>query len=58
MLKIYNRKTELIELIATLESDLKNRPTPKEFSSDFEGEMMKKALEKARAELNELTKGQ
>lgn len=57
-MQIYDRKTELIELIATLESDLQNRLAPKEFSSDFESEMMKKALEKARAELNELTKGQ
>jgi len=52
------RKYELIDLIKTLESDLQNRPKPKEFASDFGRDMMQQALDTARAELNELTKGQ
>jgi len=52
-----NRIIELKALIETLEQDLTNRPVAKEFASDFGREMMQQALDTARAELNELTKG-
>lgn len=55
---IMNRIIELQALIETLESDLQNRPHAKEFASDFIREMMQKTLDDAKAELNELTKGQ
>lgn len=48
------RIIELKELIETLESDLKNRPLPKEFASDFTREMMQKTLDDAKAELKKL----
>ena len=52
-----NRIIELKELIATLESDLKERLRVKEFAYDFERDMMQKALTKAKNELRKLTVG-
>lgn len=49
--------TELKELIATLENDLKERPRAKEFEYDFGRDMMKKALTEAKNELRKLTVG-
>jgi len=54
---IMNRIVELKELIATLESDLKERPRVKEFAYDFERDMMQKALTEAKNELRKLTVG-
>lgn len=52
-----NRIIELQGLIETLEQDLQNHPKSDPYTYDFQADMMQKALDHAKKEFDELTKG-